>query len=779
MTMTDQAGAPDRRQDELYELLPAVYRERDAALGEPLRALLRIVGGQASLVEADIRQLWADFFVETCEPWVIPYIGDLVGTTPLFDASRIRQPDTAGELFPDLAGPRLIPEVALRARADVAKTIYYRRRKGTLPMLEELARDVTGWGAHAVEFFELLGWTQWVRNHLRLHSPRTPDIRRVEPIDRLDGPFDTIAHTVDVRPISQLEGHHNIKNIGFFLWRLRSMELDRVQARRVGGAGDFRYHVSPLGNPAPLFTRWRREGDEAGLATELHVPGPIRPAAFFEDLARYQALPTPRPGFSDFYGLFEEAPGSGLPQAPDPSLMVFRDGQPVPPEQVRCTNLESWQQPATNVVGVDVKLGRLAFGPGLVPAQRVDVWYHQGFPADLGGGPYERGAWLVRRALAQLVIRVDQSGLTPGSQTTLAGALQQWVTAGRPNTIISIVDSRTYVETAAAPGAPALTIEPRDGHWLVIEAVNGERPLLRLVDGPLVIAGDHPDASVTLSGLLVEGWVHVTGSLGRLRLLHSTLVPGRALTDTGGPAGDEPSLVVEPGTAGAPLNADLRVELAFSVSGGLRIPDHAAGLWALDSIVDGVALTPEAPRPAAIAGSGGPAGPSGPPAWLERVTVLGPSSVKELTMASEVSFSEPVVAERRQAGCVRFSFVPDGSATPQRYRCQPDLEIAVEIEAAEAAAKADGTTLTTAERDAIRAAVREWLLPAFTSTRYGQPAYCQLHLLCPVQIQTGAEDGSEIGAYCHLKQPQRAANLRLRLDEYLPFGLEAGLIYVT
>src|SRR5438270_43961 len=71
----------------------------------------------------------------------------------------------------------LRPVVALRSRADVAKTIYFRRRKGTLPMLEELARDVTGWSAHAVEYFELLGWTQWVRNHLRPQSLRTPDIR--------------------------------------------------------------------------------------------------------------------------------------------------------------------------------------------------------------------------------------------------------------------------------------------------------------------------------------------------------------------------------------------------------------------------------------------------------------------------------------------------------------------------------------------------------------------------------------------------------------------------
>jgi hypothetical protein len=36
-----------------------------------------------------------------------------------------------------------------------------------------------------------------------------------------------------------------------------------------------------------------------------------------------------------------------------------------------------------------------------------------------------------------------------------------------------------------------------------------------------------------------------------------------------------------------------------------------------------------------------------------------------------------------------------------------------------------------------------------------------------------------MGVFCFLKQPAREANLRLRLDEYLPVGLDAGLIYVT
>ena len=210
---------PNGSTDKLYSLLPAIYRERDPAQGEPLRALLRLIQGQADLVEDDIWRLWQNFAIETCDPWVIPYIGDLVANLPLFDASRIRQPDTARQLFPDLAGPRLVPDVALRARADAAKTIYYRRRKGTLPMLEELARDVTGWGAHAVEDFELLGWTQCLRNHLRMHSLRTPDIRQVEPMDRVNGPFDQISHTVDVRPFEPLTGWYNIKHLAFFLWR--------------------------------------------------------------------------------------------------------------------------------------------------------------------------------------------------------------------------------------------------------------------------------------------------------------------------------------------------------------------------------------------------------------------------------------------------------------------------------------------------------------------------------------------------------------------------------
>jgi hypothetical protein len=758
--------------DRLFTLLPAVYRERDAALGDPLRSLLRIVQTQSDLVEADIRQLWDDFFIETCEPWVIPYLGDLVGNLPLFDASRIRQPLTAEGLFPDLAGPRLTPDVALRSRADVAKTIYYRRRKSTLPMLEELARDVTGWGAHAAEMFERLGWTQRVRNHLRMASTRTPDLRPIAQVDLLDGAFDTVAHTADVRPIAQLTGWYGIKNLGFFLWRLRSYEMTGVKARAAGATPGYGYTFSPLGNPAPLFTRWRREGDEAGLATELFVPGPIRPLAFCDDLRRH-LNPAAPPLFTDFYGLFEAIENkplinpSNLPPAPSSSFQIFRDGVVVPAQQVRCMNLAAWAQPANpNVVGVDVALGRMAFGSGFVPAKSVVVDYHYGFSADLGGGPYQRAAWLERRD-GVTVIEVDQSGAKPGAKTSLAAALLAWPATPQATTVISILDDRTYDE--------AVTINVSDGRRLVIEGADEARPHLKLT-GPLAIQGNDPDASVTLSGLLVEGTIQVTGQLGRLRLLHTTLVPGGGLDGDGAPLTQDASLTVaEKYGAGHLLNEKLKVEIAFSITGPLRIPRHGLGLWLLDSIVDGLG-TPSLPPVAAISDA---VGASGPPAWLERVTLLGPSFVKELTLASEVIFGGAVTAERLQDGCVRFSYVAPGSRTPRRYHCQPDLEIDARAEQAKADAVAHGTLPAPGFKDAIRQAVEPWLVPSFTAARYGLPAYAQLHLTCPVQIRTGAEDGSEMGAFCHLKQPQREANLRLRLEEYLPFGLEAGFIYVT
>jgi hypothetical protein len=138
-----------------------------------------------------------------------------------------------------------------------------------------------------------------------------------------------------------------------------------------------------------------------------------------------------------------------------------------------------------------------------------------------------------------------------------------------------------------------------------------------------------------------------------------------------------------------------------------------------------------------------------------------------------------VQALRRQTGCVRFSYVQPGSAVPRRYRCQPDLEAATRIASVREAARQRGAAVTPAQENAIRAEVEALIRPLFVSQRYGDPAYGQLQQRCALQIRTGAESGAEMGAFEVLKQPQREANLRDALDEYLRFGLEAGFFFVT
>jgi hypothetical protein len=164
----------------------------------------------------------------------------------------------------------------------------------------------------------------------------------------------------------------------------------------------------------------------------------------------------------------------------------------------------------------------------------------------------------------------------------------------------------------------------------------------------------------------------------------------------------------------------------------------------------------------------------GPPGTLERVTILGRTFFRKLPLASETIFAQSVFADQNQDGCVRFSYVNYQSITPRRHRCQPDFEIARRIEQAEKSGP-----ISAAERAAITAQVRTRVVPSFTSIHYGDPGYAQLYLNSPVEIRTGAEDGSEMGVFCHLKQPQRETNLRIRLEEYLPFVLDPGVIYVT
>src|SRR5258706_3712605 len=133
--------------DHLYQLLPAIYRQRDAEQGYPLQALLRVVEEQVNVVEADISQLYRNWFIETCDDWVVPYIGDLIGWQQVHEAG---EPGSSGSARDRGRNKILIPP------RELANTIRFRRQKGTLALLQLLANDVAAWPARAVDFFRLL-----------------------------------------------------------------------------------------------------------------------------------------------------------------------------------------------------------------------------------------------------------------------------------------------------------------------------------------------------------------------------------------------------------------------------------------------------------------------------------------------------------------------------------------------------------------------------------------------------------------------------------------------
>jgi hypothetical protein len=675
--------------DQLYALMPAVYRLRDAERGEPLKALLTVLAEQAAIVEDDIAQLYDNWFIETCAEWTVPYIGDLLGARGLYS---LRGASARTRVFSQ--------------RARVANTIGYRRRKGTASMLEQLARDVTGWDARAVEFFELLATTQYL-NHLRPKNVRTPDLRDLPALELLDTPFDTIAHTAEVRHIASGRGKYNIPNIGLFVWRLQAYPLTLSPAVAVDA---HRFFISPLGCNAPLFTHPVTEDQITHLAEPINVPDPISRLRLRDHLG-------------DYYG-------------DELSVLIADDNGPIDRGDLSVCNLDDldptdpskgWAHtPPKTKVAIDPVLGRIAFRDSPAGTPRVSFYY--GFSADLGGGQYDR-ATSISDTLTPIV-------KVPGAQATVQAAANQVVSGGA----VEITDSGRYVEAG-------LSIAVNAQHRVEVRSVNERRATLVLTHDlktpqDLTITGGD-DAELILNGLLIiGGTLKVTGRLKQLTLRHCTLAPGLSVDQAGQPMHvSTPSLRVN-----TDAGITTTVEIDRCLTGPLDLADNV-NVIVRDSCIDGLGVSLNVI--------------TGDTATIERSTLIGALKVKQLDLGSESIFTQPITVQRRQAGCVRFSYVPDGSMAPTRFRCQPDLAL-------------QGIT-SIAEQTNIRAR----LTPSFTSLRYGEAAYVQLGLQCAEEIATGAEDGSEMGVFSLVKQAHRIANLRASLDEYLRFGLEAGIFFAS
>jgi hypothetical protein len=747
--------------NKLWRLLPAVYRAMDGDGSGPLRELVARIGAQAATVRRSIDRLWENQSIETCDDWAIPYIGDLLAT-------------------------RLVACLDARAqRLDVAKTIYYRRRAGTLGLLEELAADIAGHDARVVEFFRRLGRTRHnfdppigpspgrfdpavapppavVEGLLGAYS-RTPaggfaDLRNRYAAGNAATAFDEFAHTADLRRGRQSSGWHNIRHLGVFVWWLYGFPI--TAATPVASAASPPcLTFDPTGRDIPLFAPSSR-GEEAWgeywvSPDEWELPVAVRDTLWTIQPDRLYPL-------AFWVGL-----GGG--------------GAPAPLPRAQLT--------------IHPQAGRFSF-VGAPPAGQVLTAYHFGFASPVGAGGFDQRLLPALQEPAATVAVSGGSGLGTALAALAADAT------------VAIGDSLTYPGPTAAQVLPATAT-------IVLRAANQQRPVLRwpgTAPASWTLHGD--GSSLTLQGLLLQGAdLVLTGSFETVRLRMATLDPGtsgapttlfataidamplrpatlwvegtvrqlvieRSITGplrtrnggsvetlaasdsiiqaipahdiaAGGPVLDPAELLAQVKAGTDPLSVQIRNALASADFAALQswTPGTAppsgleAAVQAALSGFDRAAL--EATYPLALADLA--LGFASGTVSLARCTVLGPCAVHRIE-ASECILHDIVAVEDPQHGCIRFTAYAQGSALHQPYR-----------------------SVAIAPRG-----------PVFVSRKFGQPEFAvprrdaDAAILAPGpgdSILGGAQDGSEMGAYALERKPLRRRGLAQKYEEFMPAGL--------
>lgn len=510
--------------DKLWTLLPVIYRTLDTDqfnANGPLRELVNRIGAQAAVVRRSIDRLWEDQSIESCDDWVIAYIGDLLAT------NLVASLDARGQ------------------RLDVAKTIYYRRRKGTVAILEEIANDITGWDARVVEFFRRLSRTRHNFDPPLVDSTASPaddqtlqlaegllgnwthtyiggwaDLRNAYGASRAQSPFaiwktatspsafDEFFHTADFRAARGRSGWYKIPDLGIFLWRLYGFGVDQTTPVQNGDC----YTFDPTGRDIPLFAASSRADsnlrplgsawDTWVARPEWQLPGPISSPLMRSSLANPDTQPlyaelepdgvTLQPNSlgiftmpGSFYELVDISQVTTLPEAPFTThqIMLF-------PERGRFAALH----PPLN-------------GP-------VTVTHHYGFSAPMGAGSYDR------RVLG------EDPNPTPSPLVPVQGGAAAFSSIGifGSSGTVRLNDSLTYDSAPDFSGIQQVTIMAR----------NPGRPVIRLQPAsppgtPEWVFTGNSNSSLVIEGILVSGGdVVLRGNFDSVTLTCCTFDPGNS-----------------------------------------------------------------------------------------------------------------------------------------------------------------------------------------------------------------------------------------------------------
>jgi hypothetical protein len=509
------------------------------------------------------------------------------------------------------------------------------------------------------------------------------------------------------------------------------------------------FRLSPLGCDSQVFTDPEAEEEITHIAEPINVPMPLGRRWMDAHLGDYYGAGLSLYLESKVGGTVTEV-SQYLDEVDEYGkkkrkvvVADLRDVNKAGTEWAHQSDLEPGQ------VAVDPVLGRVYFQKAVGDDEEILGSFHYGFALPIGGGEYERG-----------------STKGTGIRKVRAGEpLQPKLTAVVGGGTVEVCDSDRFEETPTIKvNAPPSDAKRRS---VIVRAANGVKPLVA-AEGPIML-GMGKNTKVVIDGLAVSGGAVAMNERKdseprEIVLRDCTLVPGLELTPGGESMyGEAASLFV--------LESSAKVVIERSIIGPI-VAVEGSEVVVRDSIVDATLPSriaycgrPE-PDEEGLRRVGNAAQPkvgeglaAGGALKIENSTVIGRVHATNIDASNVLFVSElpdkekkwraPVWIERRQVGCIRFSYVPPGSFTPRRFQCHPEGN-------AEAGTR-----------------------PHFTSLQFGEPGYCQLRSATPDAILRGADDESEMGVMHQLFQPQREMNLRLRLDEYLRFGLEAGFFYAT
>lgn len=767
----------------LYERLPEIYQIKDAEQfpAGQLAAYLGVLDELPAGMRDNIEALYHDLFIETCADWVVPYIADLIGTSHL-----------SGDPW--------------TLRADVARTVFHRRRKGTLGAIESLVFTLSGWAAQAVELRNNLAWTQHL-NHQRPDAGGAPPllqrtslasavrggtlpIRDPAALSFLDGPFDPFAHVVDVRPGMIGTPRYNLPNLGIFLWRLEDYTVpvaDPGQALAQAVAAPepneapavVRCIVHPQADPMVLFNthRYRMNDEPPNLSHSDEVPGPM-PWPRLTSEAEY-GNPGAYVTVDPYVGAVPDAPGAG-----HPGLVLHIPATIAPPTPVELPPSERWIFRGANLcawedglspplreyeIAIDPDRGRVLFGLSSLAteaqplADGLFVSHTYGFSGPTGANP-------VTREPVTPAILVDRSLGANALETELAN-----IQLAPVPTVIEIQDSATYtLDLSVIPGVEndGGVISLQLAQPLTIRAATGQRPVIRLVR-PLrfrpfdLTATEAVDAlTVTLEGLHIT-WDRNAAefaaattpliarvALNRLVLDGCTLDPGGAWELDGSADGTRqdfrPAFAMTAdydfSAAEFPLFTQVpQIDLIRAITGAILAEEDAYTLTASGSIVDGGSGVGDDPGNLAIGSLSDAVDGYGPALTVDGITVLGRSRVASVTGQGGI-WLHALRAHDNQKGCVRFSYFSGvNDRLPPHHGCVlgPDLDI------------------------------------GFTDERFGMPGYAQLRRRSDQRILEQGPGRDLMGAFGYLRNTHKFKNLTIRFREYMPVGIRPILIPVT